>query len=74
VGPRAGLEGCGKFRLPPGFDPQTVQVLTSRYTDHVIPSPCKGHNLLLITIIIIIQFTVTNVGVYEPNDLIYETN
>ena len=25
VGPRAGLDGCGKSRLPPGFDHQTVQ-------------------------------------------------
>ena len=24
MGPRAGLDGCGKFPLPPGFDPQTV--------------------------------------------------
>jgi hypothetical protein len=33
VGPRAGLEGCGKFRPPPGFDPRTVQPVASRYTD-----------------------------------------
>ena len=25
VGPRACLDGCGKSRLQPGFDPQTVQ-------------------------------------------------
>ena len=25
VSPRAGLEGCGKSRPPPGFDPRTVQ-------------------------------------------------
>jgi hypothetical protein len=25
VGPRAGLESCGKSRLPPGFDPRTAQ-------------------------------------------------
>jgi hypothetical protein len=23
VGPRAGLDGCGKSRPPPGFDPRT---------------------------------------------------
>jgi hypothetical protein len=23
VGPRAGLDGCGKSCLPPGFDPRT---------------------------------------------------
>ena len=29
VGPRAGVGEC----LPPGFDPQTVQLVASRYTD-----------------------------------------
>ena len=33
VGPRAGLDGCAKFRPPPGFDPRTVQPVASRYTD-----------------------------------------
>ena len=34
VGPRAGLDGCGKSRpLPPGLDPRTVQPVDSRYTD-----------------------------------------
>ena len=34
VGPRAGLEGYGKSRLPPpGLDPRTVQPVASRYTD-----------------------------------------
>ena len=33
VGPRAGLEECGQSRLPPGFDPQTVQSVASRHTD-----------------------------------------
>ena len=28
-----GLDGCGKSRPPPGFDPRTVQPLASRYTD-----------------------------------------
>jgi len=31
VGPRAGLDMCGKSRPPPGFDPRTVQPITSRY-------------------------------------------
>jgi len=31
---RAGLGGCGKSRLPPGFEPQTFQSLASRYTDY----------------------------------------
>ena len=33
VGPRAGLERCGKSRPPPGFDPRTVQTVANRYTD-----------------------------------------
>jgi hypothetical protein len=32
VGPRAGLDGCGKSRPPPGFDPLTVKPVASRYT------------------------------------------
>ena len=37
VGPRAGLDGCGKSHPPPGFDPRTVQPVASRYTDCAIP-------------------------------------
>ena len=33
VGPRAGLDGCGKSRPPLGFEPRTVQPVASRYTD-----------------------------------------
>ena len=33
VGPRAGLDRCGKSRPPPGFDPRTVQPVAGRYTD-----------------------------------------
>jgi hypothetical protein len=33
VGPRAGMYGCGISRPPPGFDPGTVQPVTSRNTD-----------------------------------------
>jgi len=40
VGPRAGLDECGKFRPPPGFDPRTVQAVASRYTDCAIPAQC----------------------------------
>jgi len=56
VNVRAGLNGWGKSRPPPGFDPQTVQPVPSRYTDWVIPAPIywsqqifllpRGHNLL----------------------------
>jgi len=31
VGPRAGLDGCGKSRLPQGFDPRTVQPVAGSY-------------------------------------------
>jgi hypothetical protein len=37
VGPRAGLDGCGKISLSPGFDPRTVQPVAIRYTDYAIP-------------------------------------
>jgi hypothetical protein len=33
VGPRTGLDGCGKSHPTPGFDPWT---LASRYTDYTI--------------------------------------
>ena len=32
VGPRAGLDGWGKSRLPPEFDPRTAQLIVSRCT------------------------------------------
>ena len=34
MGPRAGLDMCGKSRPPPAFDPRTVQPVASRYTDY----------------------------------------
>jgi hypothetical protein len=34
VGLRGGLDRCGKSRLPPGFDPRTVQPIGSRYTNY----------------------------------------
>ena len=37
-GPRAGLDGCGKSRPPPGFDPLTVQPVASSYMDWAIPA------------------------------------
>jgi hypothetical protein len=33
VGPRAGLNGYEKSRLPPGFDPQTAQPVVSCNAD-----------------------------------------
>ena len=38
VSPKPGLDGCGKSRLPPGFDPRTVQHVASRYIDWAIPA------------------------------------
>jgi hypothetical protein len=38
VGPRTGLDRCWKSRPPPGFDPQTVHPVASRYTDWAIPA------------------------------------
>ena len=33
VGPRAGLDGCGKSRPLPGFDLWTIQLVVTCYTD-----------------------------------------
>jgi hypothetical protein len=33
MGPKNGLEGCGKFHPPPGFDPWTVLPVMSPYND-----------------------------------------
>jgi hypothetical protein len=45
VGPRTGLDVCGKYRPPPGFDPLTVQPVASSYI--VFKEPTTGrHNLL----------------------------
>jgi hypothetical protein len=43
VGPRDGLEGCGKSHPPPGFDSRSVQSLASRYTDCAIRTPTTTH-------------------------------
>jgi hypothetical protein len=36
---RAALDACRKSRLPPEFDPRTFQVVASRFTDYVNPTP-----------------------------------
>jgi len=47
VGPRAGLDRRGKSRPPPGFDPQTVQPVASRYTDYAArPMMTVGNDIL----------------------------
>jgi len=50
VGPRAGMDRCGKISPSPGFDPRTFQPVVSRYTDYAISAP-----IIIIIIIIIIM-------------------
>ena len=38
MGPRAGLDGCGKSRPPSGFDPRTLQLVASSRTVYGVPS------------------------------------
>ena len=45
VGSRAGLDGCGKSRPPPEFDPRSVQPVASRYTD--LAMPAHRHNIYI---------------------------
>ena len=37
MGPRAGVDSCGKSRPPPAFDPRTVQSVANPNTDYAIP-------------------------------------
>jgi len=46
VGPRAGVNGCVKSRLLPGFDPRTLQPVASRYTDCAFPAHQLCKNVL----------------------------
>ena len=36
MGPRSSLDRCEKSLPPPGFDPQTIQPVASRYTNYTI--------------------------------------
>ena len=45
VGPRAGLDGCGKSRPPPGFNSRTVQPVASRYADWAIAATLDAVHL-----------------------------
>jgi hypothetical protein len=40
VGPRVGLDGCGKSCPPPGFNTQSIQPVVIRYTDWAIAAHC----------------------------------
>ena len=55
VGPRAGLDGCGKSRPPPGSDPRTVQPVASRYTDWAIPAHFYSHRYIILAIYSVVQ-------------------
>ena len=41
MGPRAGMDGCGKSRPPPGLDPRIVQLVASKGKGKV--EPRSGH-------------------------------
>ena len=52
VGPRPGLDGCGKISPPQGFDPQTVQPVASYYTNYTVQAhavPSDTGNIFLIS-------------------------
>ena len=51
VGPRAGMNGGGKSRPPPGFDPRTVQSAANRYTDRAMPVPIMFSSTTQISIL-----------------------
>ena len=53
VGPKAGLNRCGKISPPPGFDPWTVQPVASRYTDYatrLTNTACSSGNYWLLAL------------------------
>ena len=56
MGTRASLDGCGKTRPPPGFDPWTVQTVASRYTDWAILAQALAVKQTMITISIYFVF------------------
>jgi hypothetical protein len=46
VGPRTGLDGHGKSRLPPGFDPRTVQPRSESLYRLSYPGPTEDNKTL----------------------------
>ena len=55
VGPRAGLDGCGKSRPPPGFDSRTVQSVASPLYRLSYPGQCTStyvHKILWKTLFV----------------------
>jgi hypothetical protein len=52
VGPKASLNDFrGKVVSPPspGFEPQTVQTIASRYTDYAISAPSNTYQVMVTT-------------------------
>ena len=48
VGPRAGLDRCGKSHPHPGFDPRTVQPVASRYADWATRPTYQRHTSIYV--------------------------
>ena len=46
MGPRAGLDGCGKLCPLRGFDPRAVKPVAIRYSDYAIPTDTEINFLL----------------------------
>jgi hypothetical protein len=46
VGPRAGLDGCGKSRPHRDSITRIIQLVASRYTDYVIPAHVSFSSVL----------------------------
>jgi hypothetical protein len=45
VGSSAGVDVCGRYRILSGFDPRTVQLVATRYTDWAIAARSKWPTL-----------------------------
>ena len=54
--PRAHLDGCGKFRFTPGFDPRTVEPVVIHYTYLAIPDQAQKSKEMLILLYTMISF------------------
>ena len=67
LGTRVGLDGCGKSRLPPGFDPRTVQPVAGRYTDWAIPAPTIGWHIKINDFYIFTEITLVQFKAHKLN-------
>jgi hypothetical protein len=56
VGPKAGLDGCGKSRFPPGFDPLIVQPVARPYV-------VRSKKILVTVKIVIITVIIKNINI-----------